>query len=1164
MNNPPFSLSSVSSSPRYLQSQQLNIQKTLERLSSGLRVNRAADDPVGISLAKKLDTQLIGQGQVLANLRNGILLTATAEDGARKVLEGLNQIRTLALENLNDTVSSSDRERLQERLKDFVSYIDSVARSTRFNQRSLLNGDASPSVLFRAAESEILLNKEVTDTSTNNASTTAFITAVNPDADVSRDSVISFRLFDTGADFAAGLEIRSSELGLITVTDNYLAFPNTYRVPTEATAGAPTVRVSLADLGYNQPEPLTLNEYQNVSLQALVDNRRIRAVSYGNLDVTLGGVTYAGVFNVQPNQTLEEVVNGLNGATVGAGTLSASYNTANQRVTVQYTNQRTLTELTNQSYTPTIPAASGGPVSSFAALGSPGEGPAYRDPAAFLPTTPFNKNAQPAGTVFPALPAALNTAFNFSGTNSSILNVLGLSNRADSGEITDYTAEYRGVTLATGNQSEFVNRTQVNITSVSSENQVDGQNTGLTAADADTRLEVLSTAQVDVAAFGAGDFQIDFGANGVYTFAGFDPASVTIQDLVDDINAYATTTGADVSASFDANTNQLAITNTPRAKVNFSGFVPGDFQINFGTDNGIFDTANALGGFDPNVQTIADVVNAINDYGVAQGVDVSASYDANTDQLTLVSQVAAGLSDNQIVFEGVNGAAFADFFNLTDNLAGGATVSETSSSDIDQGDISAAYDISGSDVTTRSLNALATPEGNNQIVFSGANAANIQAFFRLNNVTDNGSNATRTSSSAGDISSQAIDPSLDIQAADVGTRTLTELLTPRLSPFSGNLRINGQTLLAVNGNTTLNQLVQGINNFSASNGRDYTATFDVDVAGGLAIRLRDTENLTAPGSSLGADPGGNAQVNANEVTLDSSAFIAEAAPLSYNNGVPLGSGAGPAEQLTFQSTSLSPQYLVNGPDPSTEDISGIQFSGSNIARVLHLQDVGTGTPTAVANTDLYRGVITATGSNTYNLAAEYQRDFTATSETTSTRSIGFETPIGQQPDFGIVGEIFVRAAQSFVTEDNALGIQSGVGEGQPRRLEIRSLTAESLRLETLGFIGQTEEQTRLLGLEALKVLDEAIDQTLTVVTELGVQQRGLEQRLLGASLEQENLQQALSQVQDADIPEEIGNLTRSQINAQAASFALQAQREIQQQNYDLLLNPLKEISLRDF
>lgn len=210
MNNPPFSLSSVSSSLRYLQSQQVNIQKTLERLSSGLRVNRAADDPVGISLVQKLDTQLIGQGQVLANLRNGILLTATAADGAQQVLDGLNQIRTLALENLNGTVSSSDRARLQDRLKDFVSYIDSVARSTRFNQRSLLNGEASPSVLFRAAESEILLNKEVTDTSTNNASTTPFITAVNPDADVSRDSVISFRLFDTGADFAAGLEIRSS------------------------------------------------------------------------------------------------------------------------------------------------------------------------------------------------------------------------------------------------------------------------------------------------------------------------------------------------------------------------------------------------------------------------------------------------------------------------------------------------------------------------------------------------------------------------------------------------------------------------------------------------------------------------------------------------------------------------------------------------------------------------------------------------------------------------------------------------------------------------------------------------------------------------------------------------------------------------------------------
>lgn len=1023
----PFSLGfNPQSAPlqRHLQLQQVDINRTLERLSSGLRVNRAADDPTGITVAKKLETRLLSQGQAAQNLRESVLLSATAADGAQQVLESLKTIRSLTLASLSDTTSETDRQHLQQNLKDLVLAIDQVARSTTFNTRNLLDGSASASVLFRPAESEVLFNRTVTDTSTPVPTEVSFIERiVRTDANVSRDSVISFRLFDSGSDFAAGLEIYSSELGLITVTDNYLAFPNTYNVPTESLSGGPVVRVALADLGYNRPEPLTLNEYQNVSIQSLVDDRRILPVSYGALNVTLGGVAFNGIFNVQPTSTLEDVVNGINGAAVGSGSLTATYDAGTQRVTVGYTHQRTLVEQTDTSYTPAVPLAAGGPVASFAALGTPSEGPAYRNPDAFLPTSPFTKGSPPPGTVFPTVPTNLNTALSFTGSSTSVLSVFGLSNRSDSGLITDYTILYTGLTVATGNQSEFVNRTQVQVTSVSSENRANGSNTGLSAADANTRLGVLSTAQVDITPFGAGDFGIDFGENGQYTFVGFDPATHSIQDLVDDINAYATAQGVAVSAGFDDVSNQLTLTNTP-----------------------------------------------------------------------------------------------------------------------------------------------STSTGNNQILFTGTNAVNVQSFFRLSDQVDDGTGNTQTLVSAGDISARSLDASLDISAADVAGKTLQALMTARLADVSGVLRINGQTLINVGANTTLNQIVSAVSGFSASNNRDYTASFDVEAAGGLSIFVRDTENLAAPSSPAPADPnGGSPQVNGNQITLDSAVFIAEEAPLSYNGGILLGSGSGPAEQLTFQSTVLSPQYVVNAPDPGTTDISSIRFSGSNIARVMHVQDVGTGTPNGVSGSDFFRGQITATGSNSYTLRAEYQRDFSATSLTTSTRGIGYETPVGQQPEFGLVGEIFVRANQSLVSDDNALGIQQGIDEGQSYRLGIHSLTASALRLETLRFIGANAEQTRLLGLETLKVVDDAIDTTLQTLAKIGAQQRVLEQKLTGAELKQEGLQQALSNAQDADLPAEIAGLTRAQINVQAASFALAEQQQLQQRTLERLLNPrlLGDIRLRD-
>ena len=1135
---------------RSIQQSQLNINKTIERLSTGLRLNRAADNPTSFSVAQKVESRILSQNQAAANTRAGEILVATAAEGAQGILESLKAIRSLTLESLSDTSSSLDRNNLQKELTKIVSAIDQLARNTRFNGRTLLDGSAAGGSLFEAATVNITTNQQVSDNTDGVGFSGPFIREVTEvDKNITDSSILSFRLFDTGASGNAGLEIRSSTLGVITVTDDYAAFPDTYGIPVDA-AGA-LVSVSLADLGFNEAGPLTLNEYQTRTLQSLIDDRRIAPVTFGSLNLNLGGVDYNGVLNIQPNQTLEDVVNGLNNVSLSSGTLSASFDPSSSRITLSYSNQQTLLETTNTTYTPAVPVSAGGPFLSFGALGAAGEGPAYRNPDPFLPGTPFDKNALPVGSVFPTLPSALDTTLDFTGTDASILSAFGLNNVADSGLITDYEAFYSGVTLATGNPSEYVNRTLVEIEQVYSENEARGVDTGLETADGDTRLSVLGTAKVDVPAFGAGEFTIDFGANGVYTFAGFDPAVHTIQDIVDDINAYGTGNGLDVSASFDANSNRITINNTPGPKVDDPGFLAGgEFTINFGF-NGIFDSATYLGGFDPDNQTIDDVVDAINTFGIFNSVAVSASYDAATDRLRITNSVPIGLGLNQIVFGGANGDEFQDFFKVNSDFGGLlGSVTVTSTSDIDNSHLNTAYDVTASDVTSTPLSDLFLPTGSNGITFGGVNGVNIQNFFKLSNVPDSGTSVSQSAVSNEDISSQAIDPALDVTFADVSGATLEELFTPPISFSggvpSGDLVINGQTLITVGANTTLNDIVNAINNATGTNNRDYRADFDSTVSGGLFIGVTDTESLNGPGTSATADPNGaSPQVNQNQITLDSAAFIAAEAPLSYNSGTPLGTGSGPAEQVSFQSTPLSAQYGVNAPDGNAANISGIQFSGSNIAGVLGLSNTSSGNASVVGGSERYRGIITYTGNNTYNLAADFQQDYSATSSTTSSQAVGVLSNTGQSTPFGVVAELFITGSKPFDGNDQALVLQTGIDEGQTYRLEIADLTASALGLEGLNLVGSDDTTSRLQGNGVLQTVDRAIEQVLGALSGLGVDQRILDQHESGLTLQKINMENYLSDLRDADVSEEIGNLTRAQINAQAANFALTENRRIQ-------------------
>jgi len=120
--------------------------KAMEKLSSGLRINRAGDDAAGLSISEKMRAQIRGLDQGSRNAQDGISLIQTAEGGLNETHAILQRMRELAVQAANDTNQTKDREAIMTEIKELVDEIDHIAESTTFNGQNLLNVTGSLTV----------------------------------------------------------------------------------------------------------------------------------------------------------------------------------------------------------------------------------------------------------------------------------------------------------------------------------------------------------------------------------------------------------------------------------------------------------------------------------------------------------------------------------------------------------------------------------------------------------------------------------------------------------------------------------------------------------------------------------------------------------------------------------------------------------------------------------------------------------------------------------------------------------------------------------------------------------------------------------------------------------------------------------------------------------
>lgn len=133
---------------RQLTANNTNISKNLEKLSSGYKINRAADDAAGLAISEKMRAQIRGLDQAVNNANDGISLIQTAEGALNETHSILQRMRELAVQSANGTYQDDvDRANLNDEITALKSEVDRIANSTHFNKVNLLDGTLATSAL---------------------------------------------------------------------------------------------------------------------------------------------------------------------------------------------------------------------------------------------------------------------------------------------------------------------------------------------------------------------------------------------------------------------------------------------------------------------------------------------------------------------------------------------------------------------------------------------------------------------------------------------------------------------------------------------------------------------------------------------------------------------------------------------------------------------------------------------------------------------------------------------------------------------------------------------------------------------------------------------------------------------------------------------------------
>jgi flagellin len=151
---------------RNLNRSQGDLATSLQRLSSGLRINSAKDDAAGLAISDRMTSQIRGLNQAVRNANDGISIAQVAEGALGEVTSALQRIRELAVQSASDTNSASDRASLQKEVTALLSEVDRISTDTKFNGIVLLDGNFTGKLIQVGADAGQTIQIDITASDT--------------------------------------------------------------------------------------------------------------------------------------------------------------------------------------------------------------------------------------------------------------------------------------------------------------------------------------------------------------------------------------------------------------------------------------------------------------------------------------------------------------------------------------------------------------------------------------------------------------------------------------------------------------------------------------------------------------------------------------------------------------------------------------------------------------------------------------------------------------------------------------------------------------------------------------------------------------------------------------------------------------------------------------
>ncbi|OEH92203.1 hypothetical protein BFG57_02730 [Bacillus solimangrovi] len=294
---------------------------SMEKLSSGLRINRAGDDAAGLAISEKMRAQVRGLDQASRNAQDGISLIQTAEGALQETHSILQRMRELAVQSSNDTATDPDREEMQKEISQLKDEIDRISGTTEFNTKTLFDGSLEKAGLSKATKLEsIQLDGTATQGTGTGANalqaTTTISTGVNDQINLNVDGAgaqaitIAQGQYTSREDLVTAVNDaignNANLAGKVTAeltSDNKLSFISASTGMNSGVAVTAVSNISAGQLGFSS---------------AITDSTAAYALTAGNINVTAGETSLDIKLGARTAETIDLTNYGMSdGDTVG-------------------------------------------------------------------------------------------------------------------------------------------------------------------------------------------------------------------------------------------------------------------------------------------------------------------------------------------------------------------------------------------------------------------------------------------------------------------------------------------------------------------------------------------------------------------------------------------------------------------------------------------------------------------------------------------------------------------------------------------------------------------------------------------------------------------------------------------------------------------------------